>query len=114
MKKFKIPAGQIKRLIGPVGGATATDMITVDGRDIGYMYRDKPINNSDTGWRFFAGDESPEYISNNSNTEFYDINTVANYDPAIIPYLDESIGTAWERISGTNKFQRVENEGGNP
>ena len=75
MKKFRIPAGQIKRLIGPVGGATATDMITVEGRDIGYMYRDKPINNGDTGWRFFAGDESPEYIGNNKNTEFYDVNT---------------------------------------
>ena len=108
MKKFRIPAGQIKRLIGPVGGATATDMITVEGRDIGYMYRDKPINNGDTGWRFFAGDESPEYIGNNKNTEFYDVNTIVNYDPSIIPYLNEPVGSAWERTPNTNQFIRIE------
>jgi hypothetical protein len=108
MKKFKIPDGQIKRLIGPVGGATAADMITVDGKDVGYMYRDKPINEHDTGWRFFAGEEGSDYINDLNNTGFYDINTIANCDPSIIPYLDEPTGTAWERIPGENEFQRVE------
>ena len=108
MKNFKIASDQIVRLIDPIGGATATDMITVEGRDVGYMYRDKPIHNGDTGWRFFAGDESPEYIGNNENTEFYDINTIANYDPSIIPYLNEAIGSAWERIPNTNQFVRIE------
>ena|ERR1700760_2706101 len=108
MKNFKIPGAELVRLIGPIGGATATDTITVDGRDVGYMYRDEPINPIDTGWRFFAGDESLEYIRDNNNTEIYDINTIANYDPSIIPYLDEPPGTAWERIPGTNRFQRIE------
>ena len=108
MKQFKIPVEQIKRLISPVGAATATDMIMVDGKDVAYMYRDMPINEHDTGWRFFAGGESPEYLSNNSNSGFYDINTIANYDPSIIQHLDELPGTAWERITGTNRFQKVE------
>lgn len=107
MKQFKLKADQIERLIDPIGAATATDMIVVEGKDIGYMYRDNPINDIDTGWRFFAGNESDEYIKNNDNTGFYDINTIANYDPSIIPCLNEPIGTAWERIPDTNRYRRV-------
>ena len=108
MKKFKIPSQDIVNLIEPIGAATATDMITVEGRDIGYMYREKPINGVDTGWRFFAGFESEEYIKNNSNTGFYHINTIANYDPSIIPYLNGLTGKAWERIPNTKKFKQIE------
>ena len=108
MKQFKIKANQIIRLIEPIGAAAATDMIMVEGKDVGYMYRQDPINDVDTGWRFFAGHESDEYIKNNDNTGFYDINTIANYDPSIIPCLSEPIGTAWERVVNTNRFQRVD------
>lgn len=27
----------------------------------------------------------------------FDVNTIANYDPEIIPLLDKQIGTAWGR-----------------
>ncbi len=107
MKKFKLSADQIIRLIEPIGAATATDMITVEGKDVGYMYRDNPINDSDTGWRFFSGDEDENYVKNNDNTSIYDINTIANYDPSIMAYLNEPIGSAWERMPNTNKFERV-------
>jgi len=35
-------------------------------------------------------------------------NTVANYDPDIIPYLNTQPPCAFEKISGTNKYRRVE------
>lgn len=110
MKDFKIKAEQIVRLIGPVGTATATDMIMVEGRDIGYMYREDPINDVDTGWRFFAGDESDAYIEDNNNTGFYEINTIANYHPSIIARLDESVGTAWDGCRGPIYFVRWKDE----
>jgi len=83
-------------------------MITVEGKDVGFMYRDRPINDIDSGWRFFSGDEDETYINNNDNTSFYNVNTIANYDPSIIAYLNEPIGTVWERIPKTNKFRRTE------
>lgn len=107
MKNFKLSSDQIVKLVEPIGAATATDMITVEGKDIGYMYREEPINNIDSGWRFFSGDEDDDYISNNDNTSFYNINTIANYDPSIILYLNKPIGSAWERIPDTNYFQEV-------
>ena len=36
----------------------ATDRITVDGSQVGYCYREEPMAEGDSGWRFAAGDES--------------------------------------------------------
>ncbi|RFS21163.1 DUF2185 domain-containing protein [Chitinophaga silvatica] len=106
-KKFKLSAKEIVDLIPPMGGALATDKITVDGMKIGYMYREKPINELDSGWRFFEGDEGQEYTNNTKNSGVYNVNTIANYDPTIIPYLLMPIGTKMERIPGTNRFKEV-------
>lgn len=35
-----------------------------DGGPIGYLYREPPDNERDSGWRIFAGDESDEYVNN--------------------------------------------------
>jgi hypothetical protein len=37
----------------------------------------------------------------------YNVNTIANYDKAIIPYLDHPIGTELERIQDTDEFQII-------
>jgi len=35
----------------------------------------------------------------------YDINTIANYDPAIIDYLEMGIGSELKRIEDSNSFE---------
>lgn len=40
-------------LIPPMGFCCATDKITVDGMNVGYMYREEPEDKMDSGWRFF-------------------------------------------------------------
>ncbi len=84
-RKFWLRADQIRPLIPNRGGCIASDRITVEGRLVGYMYRGKPVNKLDNGWRFLAGDESPEYMADTSRHTVYDVNTIANYDTAIIP-----------------------------
>ena len=106
-KKFKISPEEFVTFIKNGGGCMATDKITVEGRDVGYMYREEGSHEHDNGWRFFAGDETQEYIDNPSHSEIYDINTIANYDPAILEHIDAPYGTAWERIEGTNRFREV-------
>ena len=96
-KKFYKSADQIKALANGYGNCFASDEILVAGRRVGYMYREMPDNDIDSGWRFLAGDESDEYMDNPNNLGLYDVNTVANYDPDIIPYLDAPIGSAFER-----------------
>ena len=87
-----------------MGYCIATDRITVDGEKVGYMYREQPDDSSDGGWRFFAGDESQDYINNPDNISIYDVNTIANYDPSIIKYLDSDIGVELEKVKDDDTF----------
>jgi hypothetical protein len=96
-KKFFLSADQIRPLAKGHGACFATDRITVDGRSVGFMYREAPDRDIDSGWRFMAGDESQAYMDDPDNLAIYDVNTIANYDPEIIPFLDAPIGLAFER-----------------
>ena len=107
-RKFKLRAEQIKPLIEPMGGCFATDHITVEGLPVGYMYREAPDFDVDSGWRFFSGTETEEYANDPDNTTIYEVNTIANYDPAIIPFLSAPIGSAFGRVPGTDKFEPEE------
>ena len=99
MKKFKLSADQIQNLVSGRGSCMATDMITVDGKLVGYMYRENPSNPQDSGWVFMSGYESQEYMDQASNIEIYDVNTIANYDSEIISLLDSPVGSSFERNS---------------
>jgi hypothetical protein len=107
-RQFRLSASQIRPLAIGYGGCFATDKITVDGRQVGYMYREAPDNDVDSGWRFMSGYESNEYMDNADNHAVYDVNTIANYDPDIIPLLDAPVNTAYQRDSKTGKFVEVE------
>jgi hypothetical protein len=106
-KNFKLKAEEIIDLILPMGGGIATDKITVDGLKVGFMYREEPSHESDSGWILLSGTEDQEYVDDPSNMMYYSVNTVANYDSAIIPYLNSPIGTNLERVKGTDDFQVV-------
>ena len=86
-------------------------MITVDGFKVGYMYRDEPDNEQDSGWVFTAGQESQAYMDDADHHGIYDVNTIANYDPDIIPFLDAPAGMAFERQGPSGRFVQV---GGEP
>jgi|GEM_PF-1314942 len=79
------------------GGAIVSDKVTVEGRRVGYMYRGNPARDEDSGWRFLAGDEDETFMSDASNHSIFDVNTIANHDPAIVPYLDAPFGSAFYR-----------------
>lgn len=106
-KNFKLRAEEIIELIPPMGGGMATDKITVDGLKVGFMYREEPSYESDSGWIFLSGTETQEYIDDADNTMIYSVNTIANYDAAIIPYLHFPVGTNLERVPGTDEFEIV-------
>lgn len=97
-KTFGLRPGQIRSLAEGHGRCVAADRIVVDCAPVGYMYREDPHGHCDSGWSFFAGDESEEYRNDPTKLGIYDINTVANYDPDIIPLLGERPGTAFSGI----------------
>jgi len=105
MEKFKLKKEEIKQLTRIKGSCIASNKITVEGEKIGYMYREKPSNEVDTGWRFFSGNEDDDYTNNPDNFNVFDINTICNYDDEIIPYLNSEINTSYEKIG--NEFKKI-------
>lgn len=103
MKEYKLKKEEIIKLVELKGGCIVSDKITIDGLQIGYMYRENPSNESDSGWRFFAGNEDEEYTNNPDHFSIFDLNTICNYDRTIIPYLESEIGSSFEKINGELK-----------
>jgi hypothetical protein len=83
-------------------------MIPGEGYKVGFMYRDEPSDNVDSGWRFLSGRESQEYLDHAENLAIYDVNTIANYDPGIISLLDAPIHSSFERDRESGQFVEVD------
>ena len=106
-KNFKLRKEEIKPIATGHGGCIATDKITVEGYPVRFMYRENPDNDIDSGWRFMSGFENNEYMNKPSNHAAYDVNTIANYDPSIIPFLGSPIGSVYETTPESEIFVAV-------
>lgn len=49
--------------------------------------------------------ETQEYMDDSANHEIYDVNTIANYSPDIVAFLDSPPRTAFARISSGKLIQ---------
>jgi len=103
-KKFKLAANEILQLAPKRGSCIANDRITVHGEQVGYMYPCRPDKAIGSGWNFLSGTESQAYLNDSRNLAIYEVNTIANYDPDIIPLLDAPVGSAFARDAGSGKF----------
>ncbi len=99
-KQFRIPKEQLRDIVTHRGWCLATDRITVDGARIGFMYREPSDETGDSGWRFVEGVESDEYCANEENWGLYDVNTIANLDAGVVRFLDQPVGSVYERGPG--------------
>ncbi|HMF67983.1 MAG TPA: DUF2185 domain-containing protein [Phyllobacterium sp.] len=91
-------------MIRNYGGCIATDTITIDGYPVRFMYREDPDNEMDSGWRFLSGFESDDYMEDPENSGIFEVNTIANYDPSIIPLLDAPVGSVFEKTGEQERF----------
>lgn len=81
--------------------AYVSKRIINDNYKIGYMHREEPLNNEDSGWSFVAGNESDDYINNSDNIVLLKLYEVILLEPSIEEYLEYDIGTTLIRISKT-------------
>jgi hypothetical protein len=96
-KRFKLAADLIQRLVPGSLGCIASDKITVGGEPVAYMIREQPSRPELSGWVFMSGTESQAYTDDPKNFEVYALNTIANYDRDIIPFLHAPPGSSFER-----------------
>lgn len=79
-------------------GCFITDQVTVEGKKVGWCYREEPDGDfPDSGWRFFSGDETDAYLNDPQNTSLLCLNDACNFDPDILPLLAAPYGSGFAR-----------------
>lgn len=106
--KIVIQTENIPQLIKPMGFCIVSNKITLEGAKVGFMYREEGDGENDSGWRILAGNETQEYVDDSDNGKIFDLNIIANHDPAIIPYLKYPYNSELERIEQTDVFQQLD------
>lgn len=72
-----------------------TNNILYDGDLVGYLYREGPDRDDDSGWRFTTGYESDEYMDDFDNFSYVSLGAVLKQDDSIILFLDRETGSSF-------------------
>ncbi len=86
-----------------------TNNILYEGRKVGYLYREDPDYDDDSGWRFTAGDETDEYRDDASNCSYVSLGAVLGQDDSILSLLERESGAAFARDEG-GSFIELDNK----
>lgn len=84
-----------------------TKRILDDGQLVGYLYREEPDEEKDSGWRLTANDETDEYMSDSENLAYVSLGAVLSRDDSFRELLDAPSGSAFIRNPQTGKFEPV-------
>ena len=85
-----------------------TKKVLEDGAPVGYLYREEPDNDSDSGWRFTANDESDDYMNDSANVALVSLGAVLSVDDRFIALLDAPAGSAYAFHHSTQQFMAVD------
>lgn len=78
------------------GYVVATKALMKSEGPVRFMYREE-ADGSDSGWRFFLGNEDEKYLSDPEHIGIYDITSILAIDPTIEEYLGNGPWVAYER-----------------
>ncbi|MCU7374676.1 DUF2185 domain-containing protein [Paucibacter sp. O1-1] len=81
-----------------------TRRVLDEGKLVGYLYREDPDEDNDSGWRITANDESDEYMSDSENLAYVSLGAVLSKDDSFRSLLDEPSGSAFIRDPKTGEF----------
>ena len=74
-----------------------TNNVLYDGEAVGYLYREDPDHEDDSGWRMNTGKESDEYMEDLNNISYVSLGAVLSQDDSVIHLLDREVGCAFAR-----------------
>jgi hypothetical protein len=72
-----------------------THNILYDGQPVGYLYREEPDYEDDSGWRFTTGTETDEYMDDSNNSSYVSLGAVLREDDSFVDLLDREAGVAF-------------------
>src|SRR5690606_19847601 len=74
-----------------------TNNILYEESKVGYLYREDPDSDNDSGWRMNTGRETDEYMDNADNISYVSLGAVLRKDDSIVSLLDREPGSAFAR-----------------
>jgi hypothetical protein len=80
-----------------IGYIIASNQVAKERKQVGYLYREEPDNENDSGWRVFSGQEPEGYEEEATNFAMYNASTILEIDPTIRPLLGSVAPIAFER-----------------
>lgn len=74
-----------------------TNNILYEGQPVGYLYREEPDYEDDSGWRFTTGTETDEYMNDPGNSSYVSLGAVLREDDSFVDLLDREADVAFVR-----------------
>jgi len=93
-----------------IGYVIISDQVIKEGCKVGYLYREQPEDEADSGWRVFSGKESQDYVDNPSNFSMYNASTLLNIEPELKTILTENYPVMYERDTMNGQLVLVGND----
>ena len=81
-----------------------TKRVLSEGYKVGYLYREEPDEEKDSGWRIPSNTESDEYMDNSENIAYVSLGAVLSKDDSFIDLLNQPTGSAFALDSATGEF----------
>ncbi|MGF6906334.1 DUF2185 domain-containing protein [Fusobacterium sp. PH5-44] len=90
-----------------IGALLVSKMIIEENKKPRFMYREKPMNANDSGWRIFSGYENEEYTDNEENIGIYSPESLIKIDSTLIDILKKGLGSVYERLTDESPWYKV-------
>ena len=81
-----------------------------EGIPVGFLSREEPNDDKDSGWFMLGGDETDEYMDDSDNFACVSLGAILSVDDSILALLDSPIGSAFKRDVDSGQFQPVDED----
>lgn len=84
-----------------------TRRVLDEGYRVGYLYREDPDEENDSGWRITSNTETEAYMDESDHVAYVSLGAVLNRDDAFIGLLEQPVGSAFVLDTETGLFMLV-------
>lgn len=90
-----------------LGYVVVSNEIMLLRKPIGYFYREETDDKEDSGWRFFSGQETEDYMGDPKNFALYNASTIVEIDSSVTEFLAIDPPVAFERDEVSGRFVEI-------
>lgn len=76
----------------PNGCIVSNNILSGKG-ELKWCFRESPVNNMDSGWRFLSCKDTDEYLADANNSSVCSLGTVVQIEPAVLSIINSPVGT---------------------